>query len=153
MIIILLTIIACAEILRLLLTHWPVYEKKHFKQKLQGVQKMICDLSFKTFKTQEIREGIRKEYDTAKSRKSSLEEEIKNWPKEKTEADRKGLEDKVVLFDRDIMRFEQQLKQLDLETNGSKPTNEYPDGIAGIKQQIDSLMELRQMIKEWIKSL
>ena len=148
----LLSIIALSEITRLLLTHWPVSQKKHFKQKLQGVTKMIYDLGFKKYKTREIREDVRREYDTQKSRLSILDEQIKNWSKDKDEGERKGLEDKVVLLKRDIERFEAQMKQLDLEMEGSKPTNEYPDGVQGISHQVDSLMELKQMLKEWIKS-
>lgn len=113
---------------------------------------MIWDLSFKTFKTREIREDVRREYDQQKARLSIISEEIKNWPSDKSEEDKKKLEDKVVLIERDIARYEQQLKQLDLECEGSKPTNEYPDGVQGISHQIDSLQELRQMLKEWIKT-
>ena len=151
-IILLLASIAMSDILRLLLTHWPISKKIHFKQKLAGVQKMVWDLEFKTFKTREIREDVRKEYDQSKSRLSILEEEIKNWPADKDPGDKAKLEDKVVLLKRDVGRFEAQLKQLDLECNGSKPTNEYPDGIQGINHQIDSLQELKLMIQEWIKN-
>ena len=153
MVTILLGIIALAEITRLVFTHWPVSQKGHFKLKLKGVEKMLWDLSFKMFKTREIREDVRREYDQQKARLSILEEQIKNWPKDKDEGDRKKLEDQVVLIQRDISRFEQQLKQLDLECEGSKPTNEYPDGVQGISHQIDSLQELKVMIKEWLKNV
>jgi len=110
-------------------------------------------LGFKIFKTREIREDVRKEYDNSKNRLVIIEEEIKNWPQEKDQGDKARLEDKVVLLKRDVERFEAQLKALDLEINGSKPTSEYPDGVQGINHQIDSLQELKIMVKEWIKSL
>ena len=149
----LLGIIAIVEVTRLLVIYWPISKKKHFKQKFKGVEKMIWDLEFKIFKTKEIREDVRREYDQSKARLFILEEEIKNWPKDKDKGDKARLEDKLVLQKRDIERFEAQLKQLDLECSGSKPTVEYPDGVQGINHQIDSLQELRLMIKEWIKSL
>ena len=153
MVIILLAIIAVAEVMRLVLTFKPVSRKQHFKQKLAGVGKMIWDLDFKVFKTREIREDVRREYDQQKARLSTLEEQIKNWPKDKDEGDRKRLEDQVVLINRDIQRFEAQLKQLDLEVSGANPNNEYPDGVQGINHQIDSLQELKVMLKEWIRGL
>mgnify|MGYP001574832216 CR=1 FL=1 len=111
---------------------------------------MIWDLEFKVFKTREIREDVRREYDQSKSRLSILEEQITNWPKDKDEGDRKRLEDQVVLLKRDVERFEAQMKQLDLEVNGAKPSMEYPDGVQGINHQIDSLQELKGMLKEWL---
>ena len=151
MVTILLGIIALAEITRLVFTHWPVSKKGHFKLKLKGVEKMIYDLEFKMFKTSEIREDVRREYDQSKSRLSIIEEEIKNWPADKDQGDKARLEDKVVLLKRDVERFEAQMKQLDLECDGSKPTSEYPDGVEGINHQIDSLQELKLMLQEWIK--
>ena len=41
--------------------------------------------------------------------------------------------------------------QLDNEVSGAKPTNENPEGVMGINQQIDSYMELKGMLKDWIK--
>jgi len=153
LIIILVAIVAVTELLRLVMNYWPVSKKQHFKHKLEGVGKMIWDLEFKMYKTREIREDVRREYDQQKARLSILEEQIKNWSKDKDEGDRKKLEDQVLLIQRDINRFEQQLKQLDLECEGSKPTNEYPDGVQGISHQIDSLQELKVMIKEWLKNV
>lgn len=153
MIILLLCLIASLELLRVGLPYWPVSKKSHFKQKRGGVEKMIWDLEFKIFKTREIREDVRKEYDQAKSRLSILQEQIDNWPPDKDEGDKKVLEDKLVLLKRDIERFEAQLKSLDLEVEGSVPTKDYPDGVQGIKHQIDSLRELKLMLRDWIKDL
>lgn len=147
----LLAIIALCEITRLVLTHKKSSKRKHFQQKLEGVQKMIWDLEFKSFKTREIREDIRKEYDTAKSRIDSFIKQIETWTGD--EAERKGVEDKKVRCERDVIRFEAQMKQLDEEVNGAKPSAENHDGVNGIVQQIDSLRELVEMLKDHIKSI
>lgn len=150
-IIVLLGVIALSEVLRLYLTHKKTTKKEHFKQKLNGVKKMIYDLEFKIYKTREIREDVRKEYDMMLSRIQGIDEKIKDWKGE--EAERKGIEDQRVLAQRDAERFKAQMKQLDEEVEGAKPTNENPEGVLGVVQQIDSMRELEQMLKDHIKSL
>lgn len=149
--VVLLGVIAISEILRLVLTHRTQGRRSYFKQKLDQVTKMIWDLEFKTYKTQEIREQVREEYDRMKSRIATLTEQIGAWPKGKEEGEKKRLEDQKVLAERDAGRFEAQMKQLDLEVHGSKRTQEYPDGVTGIKDSIDSLLELKAMLRDWIK--
>ena len=148
MIEILLGIVVLCEITRIITMFKPQNKKNHYRQKLEGTEKLIWDLEFKLFKTQEVREDIRKEYDTQKSRLASIEETIKNWKGDKAEKARH--EDTKVLVERDIQRFEAQMKQLDIEMYGSTKTNEYPDGAKGIKDDIDSLRELTGMLKDWI---
>ena len=125
------------------LTNW---EYRHFKNKLRGVERMISDLVFKRFKTGEIREQVRQEYDNHKARLSSTEERLK------TEKDKK-LEDDKVILEREIGRLEAQMKQMDLDIFGSKPTDEYHNGLEGINHQIDALQELKVMVREYIKGL
>lgn len=150
---ILLGIIAVSEITRLLMTHWPQSKKSHFKGKLDATTKMVYDLEFKKFKTQEIREDVRREYDAMKARIDTLDAQIKGWPKDRSIDERKRLEDDKVRAERDVARFEQQMVGLDAEIDGIKPSKDYPDGVAGISHQIDSLRELQSMLKSWIKSL
>lgn len=122
------------------------WEYRHFRNKLRGVEKMISDLVFKRHKTGEIREQIRQEYDSHKARLSSIEERLKT---EKVSQ----LEDDKVILEREISRLEAQMKQLDLDVFGSKPTNEFPNGVEGINHQIDALQELKVMVREYIKQL
>lgn len=150
---ILLAIIAISEVTRLVLTHKKGTKKEHFKAKLDGVEKMIFDLEFKIFKTKEIREDVRKEYEFMKSRIATLTSQIENFPKEKDQAEKARLEDDKVRAERDATRFEAQMKNIDSEIYGEKPTADNPNGIAGITDQIDSLRELKGMLKSWIKSL
>lgn len=147
----LLAIIAASEVSRLYLTHKKTSKKGHFKQKLQGVQEMIWDLQFKVFKTREIREDIRREYDQMVSRLVSLDNQLKNFPEDGNIDEKKRIEDQITLATRDRDRFLAQMKQLDLEIEGSKPTNEYPDGVSGVNARIDSLRELEGMLKDWIE--
>jgi hypothetical protein len=151
--IVLLAIIAVTEILRLVLTHLPTSKKAHFKQKLEGVQKMVWDLEFKKFKTREVRESIRQEYDFMLARADSFKKQIAEWPKDKDEGERKRLEDQLVLVERDAERLLAQIKSLDIEIEGAKKSNEYPDGVTGIVQNVDSLVELQGMLRDWIRKL
>ena len=131
------------------------WKYRYFLKKKRGVEAMIEDLCFKRFKILEIREEIRQEYDNLKSKLFVLEPQI-NSQKEKPTME-KGeiarLDDQKVLLDRDIERLLGQMKSLDLEVIGSKPTEEYRDGVQGINAQIDSLQELKGMLKSYTKGL
>lgn len=130
-------------------------KKKHFKQKYVGIERMIWDLEFKRFKTQEIREEIRQKYDSDKARLSQLEEQIKTQKDKPTMevGEVARLDDQKVLLEQAIKRQEDQLQGCDLEVQGSKPTNQYPDGVQGLNQQIENLQELKLMVRDWIKQL
>lgn len=128
-------------------------EKRHFKRKLDGVQKMMWDLEFKKFKTREIREEIRVEYDGLRSRLEILQTKIKSEKESPTmsEGDIKRLDDQEVLLKRDIDRLTEQMNALDVEINGAEKSANYPDGHQGMKQQLDALEELKVMLQEYIK--
>lgn len=130
-------------------------QKRYFKRKNEGVQSMIWDLEFKRSKSQMIREEVRQEYDKNKAKLDVLQSQIKAQKDKPSmeEGDVKRLDDNEVLLKRDIERYEAQMKQIDLDIAGSQPTNEYPDGVSGINDQLDSLRELQQMIKEYIRTL
>jgi hypothetical protein len=129
------------------------WKYRYFKNKIRGVQKMIADLEFKRFKTLEIREEVRVEYDQNKAKMDILEKQIKQQKEKPTmeEGEIKRLDDQKVLLDIDIKKQEDQLKVLDLDVQGTRPTNEYPDGVNGINQQLDALQELVVMLKNYIK--
>lgn len=152
-IITLLAVIALSEVSRLILTHKPTTRKGHFKGKLDGVSKMIWDLEFKVFKTREIREDIRQEYDFMVSRVDNFDKSIKTWPEKGDVNERKRVEDQKELAERDRDRLLAQVKQLDAEISGAKSTNENPEGHIGITEQIDSMRELQGMLRDFIKSI
>ena len=152
---ILLGIIATAEIVRLYLVHRKVSKRAYFKGKLQGVDRAVWDLTFKIFKTREIREGVRRDRDDRKMKLETLGERIviesKTGGLKETNIDEfKRLEDQKVLLERDVKRYEDQMRMLDVELEGERPSGDIV-GSPGINDQIDSLVELREMLKDWVK--
>src|SRR3990167_528527 len=152
---ILLGIIATAEIVRLYLVHRKVSKRAYFKGKLQGVDRAVWDLTFKIFKTREIREGVRRDRDDRKMKLETLGERIviesKTGGLKETNIDEfKRLEDQKVLLERDVKRYEDQMRMLDVELEGERPSGDIV-GAPGINDQIDSLVELREMLKDWVK--
>lgn len=136
------------------------WKKKHFKKKLKGVDTLVADLEFKRFTTRVLREEKRVEYDDKKFKAAQLTEEMKrqdalpNDAKDKLDkGERNRLDDRKTLLERDIQRTEDTLKALDLDVNGSPQTNEYPDGVQGINQQLENLRDLKGMLTEYIKQL
>lgn len=134
------------------ITNWKY---RHFAKKLRGVEKMIEDLIFKRFKTLEIREQIRQEHDNNRARLSSIESQIEVQKTTPTmeQGEIARLDDTKILLQREIDRLQAQMKDLDLEVHGSKPTAEYQNGVEGIDHQIDALYELKQMVKAYLKEL
>jgi len=138
-------------------------EKEYFEKKLVGIQCMIWDLQFKRYKTAEIREGIRQEYDTLKAKLSLLETKIKQQKKKPTmeKGEIARLDDQKVILERDIKRKLEGddglriigLKQLDMQVKGLPKSNDYPEGVAGVNDQIDAFRELMEMLRIYIKAL
>ena len=132
-------------------------KKRYFKKKLQAVQNAIFDLEFKRFKTLEIREGIRKEYDNLRSRLEVLNTQIEkeSAPKglRETAIDEfKRLEDQKVILEKDIETKKNQMDNLDAEVNGLAASAENPGGSPGINHQLDAYRELAGMIKEYVRT-
>lgn len=61
--------------------------------------------------------------------------------------------DQKDLLERDIKRYEDQMDMLDKQINGTPANQENPVGSAGDNDQLDSLIELRAMLVDWIKKL
>lgn len=128
-------------------------EKRYFKKKLWGVQCMIWDLEFKRFKTLYVREQIRQEYDNLRSKLEILKTQI-NAEKDKSTTDEfKRLEDQEAVFNRDIERKVEQMKQLDMEVNGASASADLPEGHQGLNQTMEALRELMEVTKMYIKEL
>lgn len=142
-------------------------KKKYFKKKLQAVQGQLWDWEFKKEKTIMVRESIRQEYDGAQARLASIDSQIKSLPENKTKwtDEQKRLEDQRILLVRDIEGevdgqgtktrngYKDTLMALDFEVNGSPKTNQFPEGLNGINQQLDALRELKEMLIQFIKTL
>ncbi len=130
-------------------------KKAYFKKLLEGVNKMIWDLEFKGFKTKEIRENVRVTYDDCKMKVNLLTTQIEKEETEPTlSSDELGrLKDQKTIYERDMARYLEQMKAMDVDVNGLVPSAESPDGFAGISQQLDSLQELKVMVKDYIKTI
>lgn len=142
-------------------------KKKYFKKKAEAIKRMIWDLEFKKEKTLMIREEVRREYDGVQAKLNIVEEKIKGFPKlssekpedqekEKKELwsdEQRGVDDERIRLEITRDRHQAQMKQLDVDVFGSKKTNEYPDGVDGIEQQLDALRELLGMVKEYLKKI
>lgn len=147
----LLIIIAIVQVYSFYKSFSKPNKKQHFENKLAGVQRMIYDLEFKIFKTKEIREGVRAEYDQMMARIDALDTQLKNPSLSKE--DKGAIEDNKVRVERDVQRLKNQIASLDVEIHGQRQTNETPDGIAGIEDEIGALRELQGMLKDWIAKL
>lgn len=128
---------------------------KYFTKKLEGVKYAILDLEFKRFKTLEIKEDIRKEYDNCKAQIQLHTEKYKAEQKigklNKDEMAR--IDDSKVKAEAERDRLLEQIKGLEREVSGAKPSNEEPNGYDGIEQTIDSLRELQEMLFDYMKKL
>lgn len=113
-------------------------KKRFFKQKIESVQNMIWDLEFKVAKSKQIREGIRLDRDQVIQAIQSLNPE-KEVEKVKELTERKE-------------RYEKQIKMIDDEINGGTPTENSPEGI-GINEKLESLHSLKELYKEYIKTI
>ena len=128
---------------------------------------MIWDLEFKREKTSILRENIRHEYDGACAKLQIIETQIKSLPEDKTKwtDEQKRLEDQKVLLLQDIEGvrngdgtvakpgYKDVMGEMDVQISGSDKTQEYPDGINGIAQQIQGLRELQQILRNYIKRI
>lgn len=149
----------------------PLTYKSHLKEKLQGVQKMLWDSEFKKYKSLQIREEVRMSYDQTKARVQTIKEAMDKFPaldlelakldysdgklieekKKKWSDEQNRVDDNKVLLERDLLRYESQMKQIDTDVFGAKPSAENPEGTQGIEHMIDSLQELKAIIIKDLK--
>jgi len=141
--------------------NWKV---RYFQGKRNAIEKMVCDLEFKRYKTLQIREKLRYEMDGIKFKLDRLNVQIEQEKSKPTmSADElKRLEDQKIIFERDIERLIKGkpddpnivcIEGLDYAVFGSRPTNEYPQGIQGVNQEIEGLRELSLILRDYIKTL
>ena len=142
-------------------------EKKYFKIKSEAVQRMIWDLEFKRFKVSVARERTRHTLDGANAKLQIIETKISSLPPDQsswTDEQKRILDEKTLLV-QDIdglrngdgsvarMGYKDMLKDMDLEIHGSGKTQEFPDGVNGIAQQIEALRDLQSVLRQYLKQL
>ena len=134
------------------LTNWKY---RYFVKKLAGIDKMIEDLLFKRYKTLYVREQIRQEYDGLRSRLEILKTQIASEKDKPTLSpdEFKRLEDDEVRLTQETERKVSQMKGLDIEINGAKPSAENPEGHQGLNETMEALRELTQVTKNYIREL
>lgn len=122
---------------------------KFFKKKLSNVQCTIWDLDFKIAKSRQVREGVRQDRDRAIETVNQIENALKG---DLTKEERTKIEGELATFKENVERYEAQMKMIDQQIEGGHISQENPAGI-GIKEQMASLAELREMIKDYIKKI
>lgn len=150
---IVLTIVALCELYRLYYIFRPAPRSKrsHFKGKLKATREMRWDLEFKVFKTRELREGVREDYDNSKAKLFQLEKQRDAIPAGSKE--REPIQKQVDILAEDCKRYEGHMKTLDVEISGANPGEEYPEGAIGAVDQIQSLQELEKMLIDYIATI
>ena len=133
-------------------------QKKYFRKKLHSVQCSIYDMQFKLFKTKEIREETRHEYDLLKSKREQLILRIKLESEKKYDDPSKlnkdefaRLEDQKTILDRDIKRKEEGSDDPNLQNMVSLRSLDMD--ILAEQEQLGALQSLKVMIKDYIKKL
>ncbi len=63
------------------------------------------------------------------------------------------LYDSKEILSKEIGQLSNQMKTMDIDIHGANPTNEYPEGVAGIDQQLEKLRELQVILKHYVKEL
>lgn len=120
----------------------------------QDLEYQIWDKEFERFKTKEAREELRVEYDRQKAQLATLETQIKlvdEGKQKMEEGERKRLDDKKVLLERDIKRMEQGREEGDPNDDGFNLKN-FDRNIMILNSQIDQLHSLQGMAKDYLKT-
>lgn len=123
-------------------------KKKHFKDKLAYTQKQIWEIEFKINTSRKVREDVR----VSRDRCVEAYNQIENRLKEVKGEEKKKLEEEQVKIKDDQLRFEAQMDMIDREVYGVQPTKE-TQGQQGLQDHLDSLISLREMVKDYIKTL
>ena len=129
---------------------------RYWRRKIKAMEKMIEDEQFSRYKTIELKEEVRQEYDQEQSRLSLLDGRIKD--KDKTikeigEGEYARLEDEKARGEVKINKLKEEMDTLTQKVEGSKPTNEHPAGVIGNNQTIEKLHDLINYVKIYIGDL
>ena len=120
-------------------------KRQYFKKMLSDAERTLWELEFSKFRTQGIREQIRRQYDQAKQALGRIEEALKGDEKNET-----LLKDKESV-ERNIATFKAQIDDMDLRISGALPSEIYPEGVVGTAQKIDNIVETRSYLQAFLK--
>ena len=163
----LLLFIAIAEGVRLISLLKKRGKKEYFKGRLQGVEQEIWQTEFMRHKAKEVKEGLRVEMTALKSKQGLLEESIKGHEEKKDlpEGEIARLKDEDIKLEVKINKIIYGIGMPKLKDDKSvdeEETDKFPretdlnikdmDRQLGfLNEKIDSLHELKGMIKEFVK--
>ena len=122
---------------------------KVFNRKIQDVDVAIWENEFKIQKSRVLREQIRGDRERSLTAAGQIAERIKEV-KEKDE--KKKLETEQKAHEENAKRYEAQMRMIDEQINGI-PANDENPGQAGIVDTLASLAELKQMYKDYLKTI
>lgn len=113
---------------------------------LRDIEIQIWEHEFKKFKALGVREGIRRQYDQGNDALSRLKAQAEGL-KEVPEELKANLENTEKL----VNQFKGQIDELDLRMNGALPSEAEPEGVVGMNQQLEALVQLREYVKAFVK--
>lgn len=123
-------------------------EKKHFKEKIKYMDVQIWNLEFTRFQISQIRESIRQEYDQLRSRKEAINSTLKT---EKDEVKITEMKDQLEKVENGEKVMLQQMQDKDIQVNGCKECEQFPDGVQGLNEQIEVARMTQQLYKDYLK--
>ena len=143
----LLAVIAAIQLARLLIMIVPITKKKHFKDKIKGTERLLWGYHLKQFQTELIKEEKRVEYDQINAKVDTLKKLIA------ADKNNKDAVSDLEKAEHASGQLKKQLVNLDAQLYGIRPSQEYPEGVSGLKDQIESLKDLVYTLKQYVKSL
>lgn len=121
-------------------------KKKYFQTMLAEMQKVIWDLEFKKFKTMQVRENNRRQYDRASDALQRVTVESNAKPENKELlAQKENIE-------RSVTNIKAEIDTMDQMISGAEPSEINPEGVEGITQKLDSFVELKGYLQRFIKN-
>ena len=123
-------------------------KKGHFKKQIKRATEALWTLEFRLFEAREMREERRRQRDRSQEDLNVLDNRLpQDMPQEE--------KDSLLAKRKEMQEYHEyitdQLKALDIEIEGLKPSEKDPQGYQGILDQIDALRGRIEMYKDYIK--
>lgn len=130
-----------------------IFNRKYwfFKSKIKRVTYQIWELEFKISKSRQVREGVRQDRDRAIEASQQVTAQVQGAT-DTTSAEFANLVHMLETSSDNVKRYEAQMKMVDDQINGSNG-DETHEPIIGIVEQIKSLVELKEMYKQYLKEI
>jgi len=132
------------------------WRKNYWRKKIKGMKCMIEDEKFSRYKTLELREEVRQEYDQEQAKLEHFNKRIEDKDKTIKEIGKEEyekLKDEKIRGEKRLQALKEEMDTLAQSVNGGKPTNEHPAGIIGNSQTIEKLYDLIDTVKSYLKNL